>query len=218
MGQYYRPLLKTENSITIYSRNLIIDGNEEYTMAKLTEHSWIGNWFMETMCNRIYQESSPVRLIWMGDYADDFANNLTSDSFNGISKLAICNYRNSVWCEPDRSIPIERVEFEIYGKYIINHTKKEYLDFSLYYEKNVMDSYGEKWCLHPLSLLTCVGNGYGGGDYNAPTPDSDYELVGYWAWDEISIEDSYPQDYTLINPLFKEKGWESEDDTTGGEN
>ena len=43
MGQYYRPVLKINNRIEILNRNLIIDGQEEYMLAKLTEHSWIGN-------------------------------------------------------------------------------------------------------------------------------------------------------------------------------
>ena len=43
MGQYYRPILKINNRIEILNRDLIIDGEKEYVMAKLTEHSWIGN-------------------------------------------------------------------------------------------------------------------------------------------------------------------------------
>jgi hypothetical protein len=67
------------------------------------------------------------------------------------------------------------------------------------------------WCIHPLPLLTCIGNGYGGGDYMRPTPSSDYDMVGAWAWDEISIEDDSPlldDGYAEIFPIFKEEGWD----------
>jgi len=131
MGQYYRPVLKINNGIEILNRNLIIDGQEEYMMAKLTEHSWIGNWLMETVCDKIYISDKPVRLIWMGDYADDFANDL-ENTFNGLTKKQIINYRNAAWGEPDRSKAVERAVFDFEGKYIVNHTKKEYVDFSLY--------------------------------------------------------------------------------------
>lgn len=36
MGQYYNVVIKNKNTITAYHRE--VDG--EYTMAKLTEHSW----------------------------------------------------------------------------------------------------------------------------------------------------------------------------------
>ena len=88
MGQYYRPILKINNRIEVLNRNLVIDGEEEYTSAKITEHSWIGNWLMETVCDKIYNSDKPVRLIWMGDYADDFANDL-ENTFNGLTKKQI---------------------------------------------------------------------------------------------------------------------------------
>ena len=74
-----------------------------------------------------------------------------------------------------------------------------------------MNSDGDKWCMHPLSLLTAIGNGYGGGDYRSPTLASTFELVGYWAWDEINITDNIPENYELLQPIFKEKGWEDEE-------
>ena len=208
MGQYYRVLEKEGNKrLVVYNRNIIVDGKEEYMMAKLTEHSWIGNWLMETVCNKIYNSDKPVRLIWMGDYADDFANDL-ENTFNGLTKKQIINYRNAAWGEPDRSKAVERAVFDFEGKYIVNHTKKEYVDFSLYYKTSVMNCAGDKWCMHPLSLLTAIGNGYGGGDYRSPTLASTVDLVGYWAWDEINITDNIPENYELLQPIFKETGWE----------
>ena len=64
------------------------------------------------------------------------------------------------------------------------------------------------WCIHPLPLLTCIGNGLGGGDYTNPTLASTDHLLGTWAWDEITITDEPINDYEEIYPLFKEYGWE----------
>ena len=207
MGQYYRPIIKTDDGIEILNRNLIIDGQEEYTMAKITEHSWIGNWFMEAVCDKIYNSDKPVRLIWMGDYANEFECYF-KDNFNGLTQTQIENYHKAAWGEPDRGKAIDRVAFDFMNKYIVNHTKKIYIDCSLYYKSSVMKCDGDEWCLHPLSLLTCIGNGLGGGDYKAPTDASTFELVGSWAWDEINITDEIPQNYDLIKPIFKERGWE----------
>lgn len=64
--------------------------------------------------------------------------------------------------------------------------------------------------MHPLPILTCIGNGLGGDDYHSPTDDSTDEYIGAWAWDEISIEDKPIEGFTEISPIFKETGWEEE--------
>ena len=116
MGQYYRPIIKTDDGIEILSRNLIIDGQEEYTMAKITEHSWIGNWFMEAVCDKIYNSDKPVRLIWMGDYANEFECYF-KDNFNGLTQTQIENYHKAAWGEPDRGKAIDRVAFDFMNKF-----------------------------------------------------------------------------------------------------
>lgn len=65
--------------------------------------------------------------------------------------------------------------------------------------------YGD-WCIHPLPLLTCLGNGLGGGDYRSPTDDSSDFLVGTWAWDNLSIKDKPILEYNELQPVFKEIG------------
>jgi hypothetical protein len=58
------------------------------------------------------------------------------------------------------------------------------------YMNNNKDKDG--WILHPLALLTAVGNGKGGGDYYGPN-ESD---LATWVWDEVSIEDTIPEGYS----------------------
>jgi hypothetical protein len=43
---------------------------------------------------------------------------------------------------------------------------------------------------HPLPLLTCEGNGRGGGDYRGDSP-----LIGSWARDIISVEEVKPEGF-----------------------
>lgn len=208
MGQYYRTLFK-ENSkkLTVFNRKLIIDGQEKYMSAKLMEHSWWLNPFVNAICEKIYNNPKHSQIIWMGDYANQFADDLTKPH-NGLNKSKIKEYHERCWGEPDTSIAIPTSEFTLKDKFLVNHTKKEYVTCSSYYNECVTR---DGWCIHPLPLLTCIGNGYGGGDYMRPTPSSDYDMVGAWAWDEISIEDDSPlldDGYAEIFPIFKEEGWD----------
>ena len=200
MGQYYRVLEKEGNKrLVVYNRNIIVNGKEEYMMAKLTEHSWWLNPFVNAICEKIYNNNHS-RIIWMGDYADQFASEL-EDNHNGLTKAKIKSYHKRCWGEDVNTIAIPTTEFTLDNKYLINHTKREYINCSTYYKESEME---DEWCLHPLPLLTCIGNGLGGGDYRRPTLGSSTELVGMWAWDEISITDEPISDYTEIFPIFKE--------------
>ena len=69
--------------------------------------------------------------------------------------------------------------------------KKEYVD------KDYLPIHPEGWQVHPLPLLTCEGNGRGGGDY---TRNNRY--IGSWARNQISIEKQKPEDFKEIIPLF----------------
>lgn len=205
MGQYYRVLEKENNKrLIVYNRNIIVDGNEEYMVAKLTEHSWWYNPFVNAVCEKIYNDAHKSRIIWMGDYANQYASNLER-THNGLTPLKIRRYHKRCWSTDSTTFSIPSTEFTLEGKYLINHTKREYINCSTYFENSVMT---DNWCMHPLPLLTCIGNGYGGGDYKNPTIASSTELVGMWAWDEISIDDEPIIDYTEIFPIFKEEGWE----------
>jgi hypothetical protein len=69
-------------------------------------------------------------------------------------------------------------------RFIINHSKKTFVDK----HKGIKDNNG--WAIHPLPLLTCEGNGRGGGDYRGESP-----LIGSWARDVISVSDTKPKDF-----------------------
>lgn len=210
MGQYYRAIVRKKNGrMTVYNRYVRRTGKDEYTAAKLTEHSLWLNDFVNAVCLDVYNAKEKYRIAWVGDYAENYLTSLGVLSFNGLDERQIRRLAHQAWdCE---GVPVKPTKFTLADKFIVNHTKKEYFDGSLYFRNSCMHSekYGD-WCMHPIPLLTCIGNGMGGGDYLGPTDDSTQERIGAWAWDEISITDDIPANYTEIYPVFKEKGWENE--------
>jgi hypothetical protein len=57
--------------------------------------------------------------------------------------------------------------------------------------KSIPDWKGTK--IHPLPLLTCEGNGRGGGDFRG-----EHDLIGSWARDVISVEAVKPLNYKEV--------------------
>ena len=75
MGQYYMPILDNVygGQCKVFDRSV----NGEYTMAKLLEHSWWNNTFVNAFSAFLY--NNPGRVCWVGDYAtepDDFNLNV----------------------------------------------------------------------------------------------------------------------------------------------
>lgn len=184
MGQYYTPLIKRDGEYTAY------DTGVGY---KLTEQSWIGS-VPDKIATLLYK--NPAEFAWVGDYGNEteweksfhrhaFGNDIIEHSMDSISLL------------------------DITDKYIINHTKHEYIDMKEYMEKTVDDEWGQ---MHPLSLMTAIGNGRGGGDYSSPV---NIDKIGSWAGDVISIEDEAPKGFKSLDVWFSEdthliKKWEKD--------
>lgn len=204
MGQYYRAMVKKPNGrLDVYNRDVIRKSKPEYMLAKLTEHSWWLNDFVNAVCLDILNSKDKNRVAWIGDYAHTYLKCYDLTSHNGLNKEQINRMYKRCWNCEGRAV--NHTDFTLDGLFLINHTKKQYIDCSQYYKDSVMP---DEWCLHPLPLLTCIGNGLGGGDYCSPTDDSTKDYVGAWAWDEISIADKPVSDYSAIYPIFKEKGWD----------
>ena len=147
------------------------------SMSKLMEHSYIGNDFVSIAENLLSPEGRWHKhgFVWAGDYADD------EPSGDNLFTSA-------------KEVKLKGDEFYTRKsfRYILNHTKKEYVD------KDIVPEDEEGWKVHPLPLITCEGNGRGGGDYR-----KDNDSIGIWARDRISIEDSIPEVYTELIPNFK---------------
>lgn len=201
MGQYYRALTQKENKrYTVYNRDVIVDGEPEYTVAKLLEHSWWLNDFVNAVCKDIY-DAGKLRVAWIGDYADDYVDNF--GELNGLTKKKI--HRLAEYCWKSDGIAVMPSDFLLEGKYLVNYTKDVYVDCDRYFEHSKKLWNNEVWTIHPLSILTCIGNGLGGGDFTYTTEDTTTDLIGAWAWDFIGIVDEKPTELYEIDVIFKER-------------
>ena len=191
MGQYYMAVLGNEFGTDCKVFNRSVDG--EYTFAKLLEHSWWENSFVNSFSERLCNELG--RVIWCGDYADepdDFA-------FPNCSASYIPCYRE-VWGDKVQMLSSTSTNFKLDDKFLINYDMKQYVDLNEYKEKSI-DKHG--WCIHPLTLITAVGNGRGGRDFHEG--NIGFEHVGIWAWHLLTISDAPEKDFTKLNLVFIEK-------------
>ena len=97
-------------------------------------------------------------------------------------------------------IGVSSSDFTLDGKFLFNHDNKQFVDLNDY-KANSIDKHG--WTIHPLPLLTAVGNDRGGGDFHEG--NNGFENVGIWAWHLISIADKPPEDFSKIKIRFIEK-------------
>lgn len=171
MGQYYMPVIKRGNVLRrVYSHDF-------HNGLKLMEHSYIDNNFVNVVANEILE--NPAQLYWLGDYAEvgDF---ISESMFNRVYGYAWRRSRNS---KTTVEGPIQEFDWTK-DWYYINKTKKQYMK---------MPKPGD-WVITPLSLLTAIGNGRGGGDYR-----KDNTMIGYWAGDKVYLSREKPNNkYTDI--------------------
>ena len=213
MGQYYMPaVIDTKRHICRY-----LYSHEYDNGLKLMEHSYIGNAFVNAVQSQILD--NPMQVAWIGDYSRDRFH----DPYESIlPRKKFLRIWNRCWkdghededqhfkIKPD---PIGGFDMEhIDGWYLVNHSKKTFIDLAAYAARNKWHEEGE-WrkehysydmCIHPLPLLTACGNGRGGGDYYANNPD--FDEVGSWAFDVIELTRSKPEGYEPVMYHFKEVG------------
>ena len=178
MGEYFRPCLISEGYNEFLPYKQYLDG--EHQGAKLMEHSWFYNDFVNAIAEKLYY--APMRLLWIGDYSDDEAGKF-SDVIKGASfaKAYDETWGNEVYPGNALDTLETATDFLVDGKILVNHDKKLYLDYDLYY-CSCADGDDEAWVTNPLSLLTAVCGG-GGGNYYGTNEN----LVGTWALDLIEV-------------------------------
>lgn len=166
MGQYYKAACLNDfgNKIKgwVYS-------HDYGSGLKLMEHSWMLNEFVNSVEGLLSKDGDWYKksIVWAGDYADNEPN--TEENIYGL-----CVERKKI-----KPPTIEPLTF----RFILNHTKKEFVD-----KEKVPANDG--WRIHPLPLLTCEGNGRGGGDYRG-----EEDIVGSWARNEISVSNNIPENF-----------------------
>lgn len=213
MGQYYKAIFLNENHKPIFR----VSSYDFGSGAKLMEHSWMKNPMVRFVERQLM--TTPHRIVWAGDYADnEKPSTLTPMEIKGLVNED-SEYSNTEKIKEngvnlyDLSYLVGKLTHDISkssnenkgfdsaiapmnAKYLVNHTKKEFVDKS----KTPKDDDG--WCIHPLPLLTCEGNGRGGGDFRGES-----KLIGIWARDIIGVvtkKSDIPKDYTEIMFDLKE--------------
>lgn len=178
MGQYYNSVLKNEKG---QIKNYYNFG------LKLMEHSYFFNNYVNSVCKKLVNK--PHYVAWVGDYADedDYVERENAD----ILKEMV-NHRQK--CNGTQ-LESKSAPYGYMGYLLVNHSKKQFIDMTDYYNNSVLN-YGEErkgeYVIHPLPLLTAVGNGKGGGDYHRKALN--INDVGLWAGDLIEIV-KYNEDY-----------------------
>ena len=163
MGQYYRPVaIGCKDTVSPYDY-----GNG----AKLMEHSWVGNQYVGAV-EQLIKRGGPwagKQIVWAGDYADSEKNRKRNlyQTLNNELKI---------------EVPKDYHKQKRVLRYLKNLDTNEFVDL-----KHVAkDSDG--WQMHPLPILTCEGNGRGGGDLH-----DDDEKIGKWARNRLVLQKSKPK-------------------------
>lgn len=179
MGQYY---------VAVNADNMEhVEPHKYDNGAKLMEHSYIGNNFVEAVEFLLINDEdikgrwTGQRIVWAGDYANPEENDNANRNLyqlvegDGLQMLIEATPNNY--------------------SYLVNLDKKEYVD------KTKCPKYGEDndWQIHPLPILTADGNGRGGGDYHG---DNNY--VGTWSRNRIALMKKPPLGFKEITPNFIE--------------
>ena len=194
MGQYYKAIFLTENNKPFAS----VSSYDFGSGAKLMEHSWMKNPMVRFVERQLM--ITPQRIVWGGDYADNedastltpleiktIANNKSEYTNStiikkeGLTLYTLCKTVGKLTHDisskgDEREKEFDRILAPLNVKYLVNHDRKEFVDKS----KTPKDADG--WQIHPLPLLTCEGNGRGGGDFRGES-----DLIGIWARNLISV-------------------------------
>ena len=180
MGQYYKPVILGEKTEENHETVKAWMCSQEYDNGlKLMEHSYQGNNFVSTFEKQLSRKGDyyKSRVVWAGDYADEEPDLKIIDEGKeyDANLYLLCNDKNEIKPKVSKTDTYQ---------YILNHTKKEFVDKNKVPE--IKDWKGTK--IHPLPLLTCEGNGRGGGDFRG----DEKGIVGSWARDVISVEKTNP--------------------------
>lgn len=232
MGQYYYCIVlkkdwkKTQKPIRAALSPYDFDNG-----AKLMEHSYVRNSYVSAFMRLVHEldkDRSGLPCVWCGDYADTFSTEglplfekMNTDTqkpetvggFNAYNEAYDWMIKNSEKSDEYNEVLNLIKDCKMYNyRYIINHTKKEYVKIPAY-EK-------DKFKIHPLPILLADGSGRGSGDYHdeicTNPEENDWDkreyakkhnakFVGAWAYDTISVTNNKAdaKGYTKID-------WEDE--------
>jgi hypothetical protein len=192
MGQYWRAfVMSNEGSFDVFDIETK-DGKETlYHGVKLMEHSYWTHPFCVSLAASLY--CNPKKVAWIGDYAKEEE----CEAATGGKGMKV------IWGSRYAKPFILNKEFDMdKPKYLINNTKKVFVDLVKY--KKESETNNQYDIIHPIPLLTAVGNDRGGGDFHKRSAKKGYDKVGTWAGNEIYLADDVPEGYTEEEVAFVE--------------
>ena len=195
MGQYYYPTILREKNKRFYSEEFY---SHDYDNGlKLTEHSYCGNHFVETVMAQLLNK--PGRLAWLGDYHSDGDFAILNPGLPEIIEKRFYEHYKCFtlpdydYCTGKHVRHYNKPEEvkERQGRFILNHDKKCYIDMEEYEKNSLTCAEDSEWHFPPIPLLTAVGNGRGGGDFSGIGEED----VGCWAGDLLEARNARPNGY-----------------------
>ena len=177
------------------------------------EHSWVTSKMMHAICNQLMEGGKwyKHKIAWIGDYADDLPP-ACKQCFEKKIDDKCCNLnvvKRMVGECGGMFKELYGLAKQVYFKFpkdfpkdyfINNHTKQEFVDISKVPTMNTPISDEDK--VHPLPILTSVGNGGSGGDYDKDGAGK--EFIGIWCGDSISVTLKPIDGFKEIRPNFHE--------------
>ena len=206
MGQYYTPIILSANGGNTVGSFYSHDYDNG---LKLMEHSYLGNDFVGSVVAKATSIAKPVTVAWLGDYAEldedvlPLADHRAFAPANNVGGIHRDYFR--MFCRlkrvEDGSLYLTKPNDEDVKKFlpvsegvtIYDLVTRQKLSLPAY-RKNVLamrEAGGfdpkkrgyeaDELIVHPLPLLTSIGNGKGGGDYFGTC----MEWVGAWAMHQL---------------------------------
>ncbi len=192
MGQYYKVVFLSGTERIIKHMHPFDYGSGQ----KMMEHAYMDD--NAVLATELYLHQNPTKLVWAGDYADHedkYKGQLDYEDKYNKNLYYMCGELPHLCLKI--TVP-ESLTSETF-KYLVNHTKKEYIDKVA--AGAAAKERGDPWIIHPLPLLTCETDSGGGGDYRGDCED----WVGAWARDLISVEINKPcGEYKEVVVPFRE--------------
>lgn len=198
MGQYYYPVISKNGKDHFAGLRAEYRGG-----LKLTEHVWWKNSLCNGVAQKIYRE--PAHVWWVGDYSVDKVENVETGDYeiSPDTPAQLCQVYEAAHGENAELSECSAEVFDLTEAFLVNHTRKIYMDCEDFHRRmsgKCSWTDDPEMVMHPLPLLTAIGNGKGGGDYFGPHKED----IGAWAGDLISIEEEAPEGYAEVKYTFFE--------------
>lgn len=198
MGQYYHPIVMTEAGGKVLGNFYSWDYG---TGLKLMESSYVKNPLVRAVTSFLMSQGNPCTLVWLGDYAELNEDVAPEQRFAGgnrdyqrmFLRAQRAYDRKLHIIKPDDPDAVENLG-DADNAVFYNTVTHEKIDLNKYRAAQVerrlklnIQCYNDdalRFIIHPIPLLTCLGNGKGGGDF---LRGNRLEAVGLWALHPIIV-------------------------------